>query len=100
MTGVETAKDVVVPFARGARMPDRSGSGTASVDGAGGSYHPADWLRPWRITGPRVEVDFRPFHVKAARTELGLLGNRTRQCFGSFTGGPAPTRGSGSTWTA
>ena len=33
--GVETAKDVVVPFARGARMPDRSGSGTASVDGAG-----------------------------------------------------------------
>ena len=224
-TGVETAKDVVVPFARGARMPDRSGSGTASVAGAGvrivieqrsgataihaaapsagvmvdvevplppgheslgvvvpwsdrrfqytvkdvgrpvsgllrlpgraevpidaadsfavldhgrgrwpyrvswnwaagagpgraiqlggkwtdgtgstenglfvdgrlhkiheglvWSYDPADWLRPWRITGPRVEADFHPFHVKTARTELGLLGNRTHQCFGSFTG--------------
>jgi hypothetical protein len=224
-TGIETAKDVVVPFARGARMPDRSGTGTASVDGAGvtivieersvattiqaaapsigveidleiplpqgheslgvvvpwsarrfqytvkdvgrpvsgllrlpgsgevaidaadsfavldhgrgkwpyrvswnwaagagpgraiqlggkwtdgtGStenglfvdgrlhkiheelewnYAPSDWLRPWRITGPRVEVDFHPFHVKTARTELGVLGNRTHQCFGRFTG--------------
>lgn len=50
------------------------------------SYNASDWLRPWRITGPRVEVDFLPFHVKAARTELGLLGNRTHQCFGRFTG--------------
>ena len=49
-------------------------------------YSPADWLRPWRITGPRVEAGFRPFHVRTARTELGLLGNRTRQCFGGFTG--------------
>jgi hypothetical protein len=34
-TGDETAKDVVVPFARGARMPDRSGTETASVHGSG-----------------------------------------------------------------
>jgi hypothetical protein len=50
------------------------------------SYDPADWLRPWRITGPRVEADFHPFHLRATRTELGLLGNRTHQCFGRFTG--------------
>ncbi|WP_182903720.1 DUF2804 domain-containing protein [Microbispora sp. H10830] len=50
------------------------------------SYDRADWLRPWRITGPRVEVEFHPFHEKAARTELGLVGNETHQCFGHFSG--------------
>ncbi|MBO2451667.1 DUF2804 domain-containing protein [Actinomadura barringtoniae] len=44
------------------------------------------WEQPWRISGARVEVEFRPFHVRRARTELGLVGNRTEQCFGHFIG--------------
>ncbi len=50
------------------------------------SYDRTDWLRPWRITGPRVEAEFHPFHERATRTELGLLGNETHQCFGHFSG--------------
>ncbi|MFE4084119.1 hypothetical protein RKD47_000529 [Streptomyces albogriseolus] len=49
-------------------------------------YDRADWLRPWRITGPRVEAEFRPFHVRTARTRLLVVSNDTHQCFGSFTG--------------
>ena len=50
------------------------------------SYDPPDWLRPWRITGPRVQAEFHPFHEQATRTKLGLLANDTNQCFGQFTG--------------
>ncbi|MEU5884587.1 DUF2804 domain-containing protein [Spirillospora sp. NPDC047279] len=50
------------------------------------TYDPADWLRPWRIAGPRVDIDFHPFHLKSGRTELGVVGNRTHQCFGRFSG--------------
>ncbi|MGH8882184.1 MAG: DUF2804 domain-containing protein, partial [Stackebrandtia sp.] len=49
-------------------------------------YDRSDWQRPWRITGPRVEVEFTPFHVRAARTALGVLSNETHQCFGNFSG--------------
>ena len=49
-------------------------------------YDPTDWLRPWRIDGERVDVEFTPFHLRAARSELLLVGNRTHQCFGHFTG--------------
>ncbi|GIH78026.1 DUF2804 domain-containing protein [Planobispora longispora] len=49
-------------------------------------YDRTDWLRPWRITGPRVEAEFHPFHEKAARTDLGVVANETHQCFGHFTG--------------
>jgi hypothetical protein len=50
------------------------------------SYDTADWTRPWTITGRRVEVEFRPFHEKVSRTELGVVGTETHQCFGRFTG--------------
>ncbi|TMR08477.1 DUF2804 domain-containing protein [Nonomuraea turkmeniaca] len=50
------------------------------------SYDRGDWLRPWRITGPRAEVEFHPFHEKVSRTELGLVGSETHQCFGLFSG--------------
>ncbi|NUT35121.1 MAG: DUF2804 domain-containing protein [Hamadaea sp.] len=49
-------------------------------------YDRQDWLRPWRITGERVEAEFRPFHEKVAKTNLGVLANETHQCFGTFTG--------------
>ncbi|MFG2500370.1 DUF2804 domain-containing protein [Streptomyces sp. NPDC048441] len=50
------------------------------------SYDRSDWLRPWHIGGERVEVEFRPFHEKAARTNLGIVANETHQCFGRFSG--------------
>ncbi|WP_222871231.1 DUF2804 domain-containing protein [Nonomuraea sp. PA05] len=49
-------------------------------------YDRGDWLKPWRITGTRVEAVFTPFHEKIARTELGLVGSETHQCFGRFSG--------------
>lgn len=59
------------------------------------SYDRDDWLRPWTITGDRVEATFHPFHERAARTELGIVGSETHQCFGRFTG---RARTDGGTW--
>ena len=39
-----------------------------------------------RRTGPGVDVGFTPFHVRRARTELGIVGSDTHQAFGHFTG--------------
>lgn len=50
------------------------------------SYDRSAWTRPWRIEGPRVEVDFHPFHEKVSRTRLGVVAAETHQCFGHFTG--------------
>lgn len=50
------------------------------------SYDRADWMRPWRITGPRVQVEFTPFYERVARTELVVVGSETHQCFGRFAG--------------
>ncbi|MEV4278533.1 DUF2804 domain-containing protein [Actinoplanes xinjiangensis] len=49
-------------------------------------YDRADWLRPWRISGERVEAQFHPFHEKVARTNLAVVASETHQCFGHFTG--------------
>ncbi|MEV0588290.1 DUF2804 domain-containing protein [Nonomuraea sp. NPDC050310] len=49
-------------------------------------YSRRDWLRPWRIHGEGVEVDFTPFHEKVARTDLGIVASETHQCFGTFSG--------------
>ncbi|WP_040791560.1 DUF2804 domain-containing protein [Nocardia paucivorans] len=49
-------------------------------------YDRENWLRPWHITGERVEVEFRPFHTRVARTELLVVANDTHQCFGNFFG--------------
>ncbi|MEW2359507.1 DUF2804 domain-containing protein [Spirillospora sp. NPDC029432] len=50
------------------------------------SYDRSDWMRPWRMRGSRVEVEFRPFHERVSRTELGVVGSETHQCFGYFGG--------------
>ncbi|MFD8565764.1 DUF2804 domain-containing protein [Streptomyces sp. NPDC059639] len=50
------------------------------------SYDRSDWLAPWHITGERVDIRFRPFHERAARTNLALVANETHQCFGRFSG--------------
>ncbi|NUP29154.1 MAG: DUF2804 domain-containing protein [Nocardia sp.] len=49
-------------------------------------YDLADRLRPWRITGERVEAEFRPFHTRTAKTALLVVANDTHQCFGDFAG--------------
>ena len=49
-------------------------------------YDRGDWLTPWRISGQRVEATFHPFHERVARTELGVVGSETHQCFGEFSG--------------
>jgi hypothetical protein len=50
------------------------------------SYDRTDWMRPWRISGAHVAVEFHPFHEKVSRTNLGIIANETHQCFGHFTG--------------
>lgn len=49
-------------------------------------YDRTDWLRPWRMRGDRCDVTFAPFHERAARTDLVVLGSETHQCFGHFSG--------------
>ncbi|MFD4357131.1 DUF2804 domain-containing protein [Nocardia sp. NPDC058518] len=49
-------------------------------------YDTTDWLRPWSITGDRVEVEFRPFHERVAVSNLLVVAGETHQCFGHFTG--------------
>ncbi|WCN84613.1 DUF2804 family protein [Micromonospora sp. LH3U1] len=50
------------------------------------TYDRSDWLRPWRVSGERVGVEFQPFHEKVARTNVGVVANKTRKCFGHFPG--------------
>lgn len=52
-------------------------------------YDNHDWLAPWRVRTPRtgrVDLTFRPDYERADTTELGVLGNRTHQCFGTWFG--------------
>lgn len=41
---------------------------------------------PWTITGDRVEVTLTPFHVRKARTNLGVIGSEVTQAFGEWRG--------------
>jgi len=49
-------------------------------------YDRADWTRPWRISGPSLDLAFRPFHERAARTNLLVVASETHQCFGHYDG--------------
>jgi hypothetical protein len=49
-------------------------------------YDAADWLRPWRLSGPRLDVTFTPYHERASRTDLLVVASRAHQCFGEFAG--------------
>lgn len=52
-------------------------------------YRTDDWMAPWRITSASGAVDlgFEPTYVRSDRTELGVIGNDTHQCFGTWSGG-------------
>lgn len=51
-------------------------------------YRTDDWLAPWRITSTSgsVDLNFQPNYVRSDRTELGVIGNDTHQCFGTWSG--------------
>ena len=49
-------------------------------------YDRSDWQRAWRIHGRTVDARFHPFHERASRTNLGVVGSETHQCFGEFSG--------------
>ena len=49
-------------------------------------YDDADWLAPWRISSPSVDVVMEPFHDRAAVTDLGVLSMRVHQVFGHYSG--------------
>jgi hypothetical protein len=89
----------VVGLQVGGRWTDRTGSteNALCLDGRlhklgedlVWSYDQADWTRPWRVTAPRTgraDLTFTPYHVRADRIELGLLGNDTHQAFGHWSG--------------
>jgi hypothetical protein len=50
------------------------------------SRDPADWLRPWRVSGGGLAATLVPFHDKQSRTNLGVVASRTDQCFGTWSG--------------
>ena len=50
------------------------------------TYDRADFMAPWHIRGPRVEVTFAPFHERVERTQLGVIASEIHQCFGRFAG--------------
>lgn len=49
-------------------------------------YDRGDWQHPWHVRGEGVDATLTPFHVRSASTELLVLGNHTRQAFGTWRG--------------
>lgn len=49
-------------------------------------YDTADWMRPWRISGTRLDLSFHPFHERSARTNLLVVASEVHQCFGHYEG--------------
>ena len=56
-------------------------------------YDRDDWMRPWRISGSSLDVQFHPFHERAARTNLLVVASETHQCFGHYEGWVAAADG-------
>ncbi len=53
------------------------------------TYDRTDFLRPWTIRTPgsdQIDLTFTPFHDNRSRVDVGLLANRTDQCFGHYAG--------------
>ena len=49
-------------------------------------FDSADWMRPWRVRGQGVNLEFRPEHLRKAVTQLGVLSSKTHQAFGTWHG--------------
>ncbi|WP_144793924.1 DUF2804 domain-containing protein [Microbacterium paludicola] len=49
-------------------------------------FDPSDWMRPWRMSTDRVELEFTPFYDRYAHTDFLIIRSTTHQCFGTFSG--------------
>jgi hypothetical protein len=56
-------------------------------------YDLADWRRSWHVSGGGLEATLTPFHLRSARTNLGIVAARTDQCFGKWSGSFVTPRG-------
>ncbi|GAA3889173.1 DUF2804 domain-containing protein [Leifsonia kafniensis] len=49
-------------------------------------YDTDDWLAPWRIHSARVDLTFTPFYDRFSTMNFVVIGSRTHQCFGHYSG--------------
>lgn len=49
-------------------------------------YHPADWLRPWTLTGPTTKIEFVPDTHLYHRFNRWIVLSRTDTCLGRYSG--------------
>ncbi|KRC49153.1 hypothetical protein ASE16_10205 [Leifsonia sp. Root227] len=49
-------------------------------------YDPTQWLRPWTLTGPGVEVTFTPEHHTRHLFDRWIVKSRGDTCFGHYAG--------------
>lgn len=49
-------------------------------------FDPANWMAPWHITGERTNLTFTPFYDRFSKMNFVVVGSRTHQCFGHYTG--------------
>lgn len=49
-------------------------------------YDPTEWLRPWTLTGPGVEVTFAPEHHSRHLFDRWIVMSRADSCFGHYSG--------------
>lgn len=49
-------------------------------------YDRDEWESPWHVLGERIALTFRPFHVRHAMTEAGVIAVKTHQAFGRWNG--------------
>ncbi|NYD67739.1 DUF2804 domain-containing protein [Agromyces atrinae] len=50
------------------------------------TYDASDLMSPWRITGPGLDIRFRPVHERSSKTSLFVVASSTHQLFGEFSG--------------
>lgn len=50
------------------------------------AYDRADFMRPWRVRSPRVDLVFEPSFERTARANLGLLAAELHWCLGTWRG--------------
>jgi hypothetical protein len=49
-------------------------------------YDRNDFTRPWRVTGPNVELDYAPFFDRTVKLSLGVLSTELHWTLGRFRG--------------
>jgi hypothetical protein len=50
------------------------------------SYDDNDWLAPWRLTSPSVDLELRPFWDHDAVMDLGVVSSVAHKVFGTWHG--------------